>query len=280
MWRALRSPWVYPGVAVVAFGLLFGAFLLFYRRPPPDFSAQRFSLGAEPDRKSYGAGRVEVPSPSQAQFSFIWRGGRAILGFTAGAVDRPGEVELSINGMRTHTLAVTGQKWGRPVELKLDRRLLALNQENSLVFSYQPATGQEARWGVRDLSLIEEPFPAPSMERARELMRLGDESLTHKKVHPGNLATAEVHFHRAILAMEGFELPPPEYGEAESKLKTARNELASILESGMFKAERAQQYGKAEEAESILRELLLYLPDEQDRRRTEVLDRLALVGKK
>jgi hypothetical protein len=98
-------------------------------------------------------------------------------------------------------------------------------------------------------------------------------------VDPQNLFTAEENFRRAGLLMEALDPAPPEYATAEQGYAAAHQALAQTIESGLFRAERAQRYGRRDEALAALRELLLYLPSSTDPRRLEIATRLQQLDK-
>jgi len=186
-------------------------------------------------------------------------------------------VEVAINGTTYALLPPSGPHWGQPSELKLGRKSLKEGVPNLIAFLPHDGDG---RWGVREISLSEEPIPPPSLDRAKESMRLAQDAIDHKRVDPANLYTAEDNFRRAILSMEALDPAPPEYAQAEKAFRAAHDELVQVIDSGLFRAERAQKYGKADEARSTLRELLLYLPNAADPRRQDINTRLQQLDKK
>lgn len=276
--KLMRSKLFYPAVGLLAFVAFFGTFWLLYQRPVTDRSHLVFDITARTDARAFGTGKVDVGTAKRATFSFTAIGGRTVLRFTPGGVENPGELQLLLNGQAYQNLATTGSGWGKPTEIKLDRKMLKAGEINTIAFVYNEALGN-GRWGVRELSLHQDPIPAPSAERAKELLRLATDAFEHKRVAPQNLASAEENFKRALLLLEGFEQQPAEYAVAENGYKAARDELAVILESGLFRVERAQRYGKNDEAEATLRELMLYLPDERDPRREELATLLSQLKK-
>lgn len=275
--KAWRRPLTYAAVATAACLVLVGAFWVFYKRPIPDRSGEQFALSAHIETRSFGAGRTDVSTPRGAQFVFTWRGGRVLLFFTAGGLEKAGEVEVSVNGATYALLPPSGAHWGQPSELKLARKVLHEGTPNLIAFIPHDGDG---RWGVREISVTEEPIPPPSLERAKELMHVAQDAADHKRVDPANLYTAEDNFRRALLAMEALDPVPPEYATAEQAYRAAHDELVQVIDSGLFRAERAQRYGRAEEARDTLRELLLYLPNASDPRRQDINTRLQQLDKK
>lgn len=267
--RLMRSRATYPLIGVISFALIFGTFMVFFKRTPAPI-ASVVPLTLRPDLRAFGAGKVDVPCEQKAVFSFVAIDGRAVLRFTPGGVENPGEVQLLFNDQPYQNLATTGAGWGKPVEIKLDRKQQKVGELNTLTFLYNAALGN-GRWGVKEISLMQDAVPPPSLERAKELMRVAKDALEHRRVAPQNLATAEESYKRALLSMEGLVPPPAEYAEAEAGYRTARDELSLVLESGLFRVERAQRFSKFDEAEAALRELLLYVPDERDPRREDLV---------
>jgi pSer/pThr/pTyr-binding forkhead associated (FHA) protein len=269
---------LYPLTALLVCAVIMTVFLKLYPTKPPNLSAQKFAFGPELAGKSFGAGRVDVPTPEKAQFTWISSGGRAVLHFSAGGIEREDEVAIALNGEPIVNVPVTGQAWGGEIELKLDRKRLLPAQENVLAFVHRPQPGEAPRWGVRDVSLTETALPPPSLERALLALRLADEAVQNKKIAPGNLASAEENYRQAILSMEALEPAPEQYARAEAALKSVQAELKAILDSKLFLAANAKKLGQSAEAEGILRELLLYFPREGDQRRQLVTERLAAAG--
>lgn len=274
---AWKHPFIFAAIAVAACVVLVGAFWMFYKRPVQDRSGEQFELSAQVDTRSFGAGRTDISTPRGAQFVFTWRGGRALLFFTAGGLEKTGEVEVSVNGATYALLPPSGAHWGQPSELKLGRSVLRQGVANLIAFIPRQGDG---RWGVREISLTEEPIPPPSLERARELIRVAQAAAEHKRVDPANLYTAEDNFRRAILSMEALDPAPAEYATAEQAYRVAHDELVQIIDSGLFRAERAQRFARADEARTTLRELLLYLPNAADPRRLDINTRLQQLDKK
>jgi hypothetical protein len=264
--------WLYPAMGLAVFVAVAGLFLAVRSRQPADRSDDTFPLSAQSDGRTYGGGRVDVPTPRHAQFAFEWAGGMAQLSVAPGSIDQDGEVTILVNGIPFASLPVTGPRWGRAFEAKLDRHLLHPGRN---AISFQPAPSSDGRWGIREVLVSQEALPPPSLDKARELMRIADEAMAHKKIDPKNLAMAEDAYHRAVLFMEQLEPQPHEYAVATAAYKAARTELDVLVQNQMFAADQAAHYGKTAEAESILRELLLYVPFESDPRRADVLSRLA-----
>lgn len=266
---------LYPLAGLLAFAIPVAAFLLFYPSKPQNLSAQKFAFSPELAGKSFGAGRVDVPTPEMAQFVWQANGGRTIVHFVAGGVEREDEIAITLNGERLVAVPVTGQGWGGEVELKLDRKRLRQGQENVIAFVHKPQPGEAPRWGIRDVSLAETPLPPASLERAQTALKIADDAVQNKRIALGNLATAEESYKQAILFMEALEPTPAQYARAETGLKNVQAELKEILASKMFLATNAKKLGQTAEAEAILRELLLYFPKVDDPRRQQVEERLA-----
>jgi hypothetical protein len=270
---------LYPLTGFLVGGLILGVWLLFYKPTPKNLSHRKFTFSADLAGRSFGAGRVDVPTPDKAQFAWISQGGRTIVRFTAGGIEREGEVAIALNGEPVISVPVTGQAWGGEVELKLDRKKLRAGEENVIAFVHRPSPGEAPRWGVRDVSLQETPLPPPSFDKAVSLLRLADEAMQNKKIAPSNLASAEDNYRLAILLMEGLDPLPPEHSRAEASLKNVQQELKAIMDSKLFLAASAKRLGQIGEAEATLRELLLYFPREDDPRRQTVEERLNALQK-
>lgn len=277
---ARKKRLLYPAIGVAVFSLIFGLFVAFYPTKQQDLSETQFPLARPQEGRSFGAGRVDTPTPRKAQFVWQSIGGRAVLRYVMGGIERAGEVSLELNGEKLMDVAVTGMAWGSLTELKLDRKKLKAGEPNIIAFVHHPAPGEAPRWGVRDVGLSEEAIPPPSLDKAKEALELADEAIENKKVALPNLSKAVDYYHSAVLLMEALEPHPAEYARAEAAMKAAQAELSTIVDSGIFRAEKAMKLGRADEAAQILRELVLYFPRGEDPRRADLLERLSNVEKK
>ena len=270
---------LYPLAGLLAFALPVTAFLVFYPKKQQNLSVQKFPISQVQTLKSYGAGRVDFSTPEQAQFAWLSTGGRSVVHFVAGGVEREDELGVVLNGEKLLNVPVTGQAWGNEIELKLDRKKLKAGQENVIAFVHKKEAGEAPRWGVREVWLSETALPPPSKEEALGALKLADDNLQNKRIALGNLAAAEENYKRAMLLMEALDPLPPEHTRAEAAMKAVQAELKNVMGSKIFLAEKAKKLGQNAEAESILKELLLYFPRADDPRRAEVEEKIGALSK-
>ena len=266
---------LYPLAGLAAFAVPVVGFLVLYKPKPQNLSDKKFAITQDLEAKSFGAGRVDVPTPERAQFAWLSNGGRAVVHFTAGGIEREDEIAIVLNGEPIVNVPVTGQAWGGEIELKLDRKRLKAGQENVLAFVHKALPGEAPRWGIRGVSLSEIALPEASLDQALVALKKADEDVQNKKIALGNLASAEDSYRQAILLMEALDPHPPQYARAEAQLKAVQLELKEILQSKLFLAEKAKKLGQLQEAESILKELQLFFPKVDDARRQQIDERLS-----
>jgi Inner membrane component of T3SS, cytoplasmic domain len=276
VWRRVR----YPALAATALLVIVAVVVTQYRSKTIDLSEKRFVLSANLDNKSYGAGRVDVATPHKAHFVWLSNGGRSIVTYTAGGIDREGEVSIELNGEDIGNVATTGPPWGNVITLKLDRKKLRKNEENSLVFRHHPVPGEAPRWAVRDMSLSETLVPVASLEGGFAALKLADVALENRRITPGNLAAAADHYRRAVMLLEDVEPRPPEYEVAERKMASVEKELDRIVNDALFSAEQARKLGKNERALLLLREAMAYVPRSDDPRHKSLEERLQALSPK
>ncbi len=241
--------------------------------PRTDRSAELFAADKNNAGLRFGAGKVDVFTPDRANFQFDYTGGRATLNYTAGGIDSMVEVAILLNGEEVGHVRESPGRWTTGLSLPLPRRLLKRGV-NVVTFDNTLTPQMEERWGVAQVRVVQEPLPAVDARRAEELLKLGQAAFDNRSVAPANLHRAMEYYLEARLYVEAAEPPPPLTATIDQAHKTAAAELQNLYDTYMFTAEKALRFGDREGAMEALRELLLYLPDQDDPRHTTTKRRL------
>ncbi|MBI3179206.1 MAG: FHA domain-containing protein [Deltaproteobacteria bacterium] len=261
--RSTRLAVVTAAVLVVA-GVAASIYLAM-SGPRLDRSAELFAADKSNMGLRFGAGKVDVFTQDRVNFQFDYKGGRATLNYAAGGIDSPVEVAILLNGEEIGHIRESPGRWTTGLSLPLPRRSLKPGV-NVVTFDNTLTPQMEERWGVAQVRIEQEPLPAVDARRAEDLLKLGRAAFDNRSVAPANLHRAMEYYAEARLYVEGAESPLPLVATIDQAHKAAASELQNLYDTYMFPAEKALRFGDREGAMEALRELLLYLPDQDDPR--------------
>ena len=268
---------VYVGILIVLLGGAASAWIVL-NRPAPDRSTEVFMVNASTASLRFGEGKVDVRTPDRVKFEFFYEGGLATAVYAAGGIDSGREVEIMVNGSGIGHIPIAAG-WTKGIRTSIPRGLL-IHGKNALTFDNVYVPGREERWGIAQLKIEQTALPTADVKKARELMELGKASFDTRSVAPQNLFKAIAYFAEADLYLAALEKPPSFREELSKARATAEKVLKNTHNAHTFAAQKAVRFGNLSEAVGVLRDLLRYYPDPDDRRHKEVKARLAeLLGK-
>ena len=259
------------GVVLLGCG---GALYRVRMRPIPDNSTTIFPIDKMTASRSFGCGKVDIQTRERANFSFQQHGGRVTIYYAAGGIEAPDEVRITVNNQEVGYVMVSNGKWTRGLNLILPRKLLH-NGSNLLTFDNRLNPPGHARWGVAEITMVEEPLPPLDVTHAQQLYDLGRAAFDSRSVTPANLSHAITYFEQARRFVDAALSPPPLAEQIDAGLARAQDELQTIFDAHIFAAEKAVHFNDTEGAVEALNELLAYFPNANDPRSRQVRDRLA-----
>jgi predicted GH43/DUF377 family glycosyl hydrolase len=136
-----------------------------------------------PAAEAYGYLRNQDQSHAdKVTYCFPGQTGDKYLTFEVFDIDRPGEVDLLLNGVHLLNVPVTANNgWSSVIGVLLSEAQLHDNQSNELVFDNTQNPPNSWRWGVRRVAV--EPFYALPAPAAYGKIRGGDQTHADKVVY-------------------------------------------------------------------------------------------------
>ncbi|MEL6545725.1 MAG: hypothetical protein AAFQ82_13920, partial [Myxococcota bacterium] len=259
--------------ALVLTAAIVASYLVLFSTPKSDRSGEVFAANESNAELRFGAGKVDVYTPRGATFAFDYEGGKATLEFATGGIDSDDEVSVELNGKTIGHAPASPARWTAGHTIDLPRELL-YNGRNLVVFRHHPLAGAVPRWGVARVLVKESALPKVDYKKAERLFDLGKTAFNARTVAPPNLSRSIGYLEEARLYLEGADERPPLYYDIGKTLTKAKRELQETFDSHIFAAEQAIRFGERERASESLRELLQYIPDEEDARHEEARSRL------
>lgn len=260
------------GAALVVAGAVI-SWLMLVPRIPTDRSGEVFTISETNSALRFGAGKVDVFTPSIANFAFDYTGGQATLVYAVGSTQTDDEVLITLNGRPIGHAPASPEKWTTDVAIDLPSDLLNRGR-NVVSFRHKTLAGSEPRWGIAQLRVVESEVPEVDVARAERLFELGKASFDTRTVAPQNLARAVAYFHQARLFLEALPEKPPLYYDIQKSLTRAESELQNVFDTHLFAAEQALRFGDRARAIQSLRDALHYFPDRADPRHATAKQRL------
>ena len=234
-----------------------------------DSSDKVFQIGDEVFEMSLGNGNVDVQCYDKVILSFHYRNGRAILSYSTGGIDTLNEVEIKLNGNKIGYASLAVGKWISNQKISLDRKQLKENSENTIVFDNLKNPPGDENWGITHMKIIQEPLPAPDIEKANQAYKLALKRFESRKVAFNNLFESIIYFRQARDYLELLEPKPLLYAESVDMMKIAKRELDERYDQMMFTARKDLQYGQHERAKNTLQNIMELIPDRSDFRYQE-----------
>ena len=215
----------------------------------------------------------------KVEFSFIAHGLKYRLQYRPGHINQSGLVRISINGTTLVSVPRTIDRWSNElVSVDIPQHLLKAGEANIIQFDNLQNPPGKIPWGVREVSVLEVPIPKCDIDIARKYLRLASEKYEERNIMESNLYDAIRYLAEGqeyLIACEDADVRDQLF----DTLNLYETELQNKYEEHLFNTKKFLKLKDFYGAKFELERVLLYLPDETDKRHRKAKDLLEKLNK-
>lgn len=190
--------------------------------------------------------------------------GLAVLTVDIGSIDTRRELEVLLNDKSLGFVPLAIKSWRIGYSVLLPTTALQ-DGVNRITLAHRKTAEDQVSWGVRNVHLRHYPAPpAVDLQKARQLMALGEERYRTRKVHPENLHAAAKAFREAALLVYREEPRPTLFERASERFAATDRELTVAFRREFMAALKELRFQKIDTACLILNQLAMRFPDKLD----------------
>lgn len=278
---ARKRPWIkqaasLSGIAIVLFlvAIMAGNCVKKNRKSydstlPYPATASQEPIGL-PAKGIYGYTRNnDKDHPDKAVFTFETDASNVELYYSPGGIDSAQEVAIHLNGQPIGYAPLAKGVWGQETVLRLPKEALKKSGVNQLVFDNTENPPKFEQWAVRNIRIKTLADNLCDLDKAENLLELGQEMYAQKNISKGNLYLAHGYYCDAISFMQDCSKKKDILRQAEIKQEQTKQELDTLYHDLSFAFQKAYKMNNYGQCVSILQNIVLYFPDPLDERHKE-----------
>lgn len=270
-----------PALVALSLGLIVMVYLTFSFVSKEKEDKDLFELGPVPlpVEGIFGYKVQGKNYPDKVEFSFVARGPKYRLRYRSGYINQAGLVRISINDNKLATVPPTINRWSDElVSVDIPQHLLETKETNIIRFDNMENPPGKVPWGIREISVQEVPIPKCDIEIAKKYIRLANEKYEERQISESNLFDATRYLKEGqeyLIACEDTDVRDQLF----DTLNRCEEELEEKYREYMFNTKKFLKLKDFYGAKIELQQILLYIPDETDRRHRRAKDLLEKISK-
>jgi hypothetical protein len=215
----------------------------------------------------------------KVEFSFVARGPKYRIQYRPGYINQAGLIRISINENNLSTVPLTIDRWSDElISVDIPQHVLETKETNIVRFDNLRNPPGNVPWGIREISVQEVPIPKCDIEIAKKYIRLANEKYEERQISESNLSDAIRYLKEGqeyLIACEGTEVRDQLF----DTLNRCEEELEGRYKEHMFNTKKFLKLKDFYGAKIELEQILLYVPDETDKRHRRARDLLEKINR-